>query len=52
MKTTKNIWNSFLNNWMRLPVGNEQAFAITSKEAVSSLQTIRARDINIHYGEG
>jgi|GEM_PF-3011311 hypothetical protein len=52
MKTTKNIWNSFLQNWMREPVSNVASVIKIRKEQKPDFTNIRATDINVHFGEG
>ena len=52
MKTTKNIWNSFMDNWMRVPADKIETIRITMKATATKLSQIRASDINVHFGEG
>ena len=52
MNTTKNIWNNFLKNWMRIPADNLGTMKTAMKESLGNLAHIRATDINVHFGEG
>ena len=52
METTKNIWNSFLKNFMSAQAVNIQATITSIKKPVVDFTNIRATDINVHFGEG